>query len=82
MNEPENIETYCEKCGKVFTTCKENSGDLCPNCVLKQAIELIAKGFSPCCEAPIDKSRVIAEGRHKGHGARFCSKCKKVVYMV
>lgn len=44
--------------------------------------ELLLKGLSFCCEAPIDESQVIKEGRHKGHGGRFCSKCKKVVFWV
>lgn len=44
--------------------------------------ELISKGLSPCCEAKIDDSHVIKEGSHKGHGARFCSKCGKLAYMV
>ncbi len=44
--------------------------------------ELIQAGKSPCCEAPIDESRVITTGRHEGHGPRYCSKCKKLVYLV
>lgn len=39
-------------------------------------------GLSMCCEAPIDTSHVIQSGRHKGHGARYCSKCKKCLFMV
>jgi hypothetical protein len=38
--------------------------------------------LSPCCEAPIDESRVIRDGCYKGHGPRFCSKCGELVYMV
>ncbi len=30
---PENIETFCEKCGKVFITSSSNSGLICPNCI-------------------------------------------------
>jgi hypothetical protein len=44
--------------------------------------ELIKSGKSPCCSAPIDESRVIKSGRHKGHGGRFCSQCGKVVFWV
>ena len=40
------------------------------------------EGISICCKAPIDDSHVIESGEHKGHGPRFCSKCKKCVYMV
>lgn len=35
-----------------------------------------------CCNAPIDTSHVIREGRNKNHGPRFCSKCKKLLFMV
>lgn len=38
--------------------------------------------LSSCCCAPIDESRVIRTGRHKGHGGRYCSKCKKCLYFV
>lgn len=37
---------------------------------------------SACCGAEIDDSHVIQSGRYKGHGARFCSKCGKVAYIV
>ena len=49
---------------------------------VKQHIEKMMKDISPCCDAPLDKSRVITSGRYKGHGPRFCSKCKNVVYFV
>ena len=45
-------------------------------------LALIAKKLSPCCEAPFDESQVITSGRHKNHGPRFCSKCKRVVMWV
>jgi len=45
-------------------------------------MDLLRQGLSGCCEAPINTSRVIAAGRHKNHGPRFCSKCKKVVFVV
>jgi len=48
----------------------------------KRDMDLFQKGLSSCCEAPIDTSRVITEGRHKGHGARYCSKCKRLCFMV
>ena len=48
----------------------------------ERTIKLMMQGLSSCCEAAIDESHVIASGEHKGHGPRFCSKCKKVVYMV
>jgi hypothetical protein len=48
----------------------------------ERTMRLMMEGLSSCCEAPIDESQVIAEGQHKGHGPRFCSKCKKLAYMV
>ena len=45
-------------------------------------MDLLRQGLSGCCEAPIDMSQVITAGRHKNHGPRFCSKCKKVVMVV
>lgn len=45
-------------------------------------VELLSRNLSACCEAPIDYSQVIADGPHKGHGRRFCSKCHKVVFTV
>lgn len=46
------------------------------------AIEKMMNGISPCCDAPIDERCVIPSGRHKGHGPRFCSACKKWMYSV
>lgn len=48
----------------------------------ERRMELMLKGVSPCCEAPIDESHVIPDGEHKGHGPRFCSKCHRCVFMV
>lgn len=45
-------------------------------------IDLMRKGLSSCCEAPFDTSQVITQGRFKNHGPRFCSKCKRVCFMV
>lgn len=45
-------------------------------------VNLLSKGLSDCCEAPIDQSQVISDGRYKGHGRMFCSKCKRVVFVV
>jgi hypothetical protein len=38
--------------------------------------------LSSCCNAPYDESHVIKEGRHKGHGIRYCSKCGRPLFMV
>jgi hypothetical protein len=48
----------------------------------KRCVELMQRGLSSCCEAPIDESHVIREGRHKGHGPRYCSKCGRCCFMV
>jgi len=45
-------------------------------------IDLILRGISPCCKAPIDESKVIPRGKYKGHGPRYCSKCRKCVLMA
>lgn len=48
----------------------------------KRSMDLLRRGLSSCCEAAIDESRVIRDGRHKGHGPRFCSKCGKCLFIV
>lgn len=48
----------------------------------ERTTDLMRRGLSSCCESPIDESRVIREGRHKGHGPRFCSKCGRCVLVV
>ena len=48
----------------------------------KRSDELRARGLSDCCEAAIDERAVITAGRNKGHGPRFCSACKRCLYMV
>ena len=37
---------------------------------------------SPCCSVPIDESAVITDGKYKGHGPRYCSKCRAVLFLV
>jgi hypothetical protein len=49
---------------------------------ITRKMDLMARGLSGCCEAPLDESRVIATGRYKGHGPRCCSKCGKVVFVA
>ncbi len=49
---------------------------------MQRKMDLMRQGLSSCCEAPFDENRVIREGRHKGHGPRYCSKCRKLVFMV
>ena len=49
---------------------------------IRHSTDCLQRGVSSCCEAPLDTSHVITEGRHKGHGPRFCSKCHKCAFMV
>lgn len=42
----------------------------------------LAENKSPCCKAEIDVSQVVTTGKRKGHGPRFCSKCKKWLFTV
>ena len=44
--------------------------------------DLMRRGLTSCCEAPIDKSQVIVAGPHKGHGPRYCTKCGRCVFIV
>lgn len=49
----------------------------------KAAAERLDLSVSWCCQAPIDESRVIsAKGRHNGHGPRYCSRCKQLLFRV
>ncbi len=48
----------------------------------ERLMDCLRRNVSTCCQAPIDESCVIRDGEHKGHGPRYCSKCKKLVYMV
>lgn len=48
----------------------------------EETTRCLQEGISNCCKAPIDESRAIKEGPHKGHGPRYCSKCRKLAYIV
>lgn len=45
----------------------------------REHLALIGQGLSPCCKAPLDRSRLIKSGRNKGSGWVFCSSCKRGV---
>lgn len=47
-----------------------------------RVMHLLTKGLSACCEAPLDTSKVIKSGEHKGHGPRMCSKCGEVALYI
>lgn len=49
---------------------------------MEEALEDLRLGRSHCCKAPLDERSVITSGRHKGHGARYCSKCGRVAFLV
>lgn len=49
---------------------------------INEETDLLMRNLSPCCKAPIDHNRAIPDGEHKSHGPRYCSKCKKLVFMV
>ena len=63
----------------------------------ERTVDLMLKGLSSCCEAPLDTSKVINSdqlknhgtlfwvinsGQFKNHGPRFCSKCKRLCFVV
>jgi len=66
----EKYETYTKK------ELKKQDEDM------KKTIDLVVKGLSPCCGAEVDHSHQIPDGRHKGHGPHYCSKCRKLAYYV
>jgi hypothetical protein len=74
---------YCEKCQKGYLA---EEGHSCPTsedeAKFKRSMDLMHKGLSSCCEAPFDTSQVIKGGKYKNHGPRFCSKCRKLCFMV
>lgn len=45
-------------------------------------MDLMRRGLSSCCESPFDTRHVTTSGQFKGHGPRYCSKCKKLLFMV
>ena len=49
---------------------------------MQRHIDLMRQGLSSCCEAPFNTSRVITSGQFKNHGPRFCSKCKRLCFMI
>lgn len=44
--------------------------------------KVLRTGITDCCQAEVDTTHVIKEGRHKGHGRYYCSKCKQLLFMV
>lgn len=70
----------CDTCKDCSTYTEQEKAD--QEAKYKRATDAIRRGNSPCCEAELDTSHVITEGKWKGHGTRYCSKCHKVVYTV
>ena len=48
----------------------------------ERVMDYMFRGISPCCEAEIDTRQVIQTGPYKGHGRRYCSKCRRLIYLV
>lgn len=48
----------------------------------KRVAECIQQGISPCCGRAIDTSSVVASGRYEGCGPRYCSQCRKLLFLV
>jgi hypothetical protein len=46
---------------------------------LEHALDLMRRGRSSCCEAPLDESWVDPV---TGHGIRYCAKCQRVAFYV
>lgn len=46
---------------------------------LEHALDLMRRGLSSCCEAPLDESWVDPA---TGHGVRYCARCHRVVFYV
>ncbi len=67
----------CEKCR--FPTEEEIAAD---DFEVTKVLDCIEAGVSPCCGAPLDEARVIRSGRHKGHGPRYCTKCKQLAFRM
>jgi len=69
--------TTCDK-HEAFTAAEIAANEAETN----RVVEAILSGKSPCCDAPLDESRVIRSKPYKGHGPRYCSECGKFVYQV
>lgn len=46
---------------------------------IQNVTDCLERGVSPCCKTPLDLSRVIQNGRYKGHGPKICRTCRRVV---
>jgi hypothetical protein len=68
------------QCGKYSPLTAEELAE--KEAQLKRHMELMRQGLSGCCEAPFDTSHVLTSGRFKGHGPRYCSKCKALCFVV
>lgn len=74
-------ETKCDKY-ESFTPEEIKQRELEDKKIAEDTIKMLKDNLSPCCNVDIDKSAVIKEGAHKGHGGRYCSKCKKLLFWV
>jgi len=61
------------------TTAEEEAAD---RAEIDKALDLRRRGLSSCCEAPLDRSRLLTSGPHAGSGWLYCSSCKRAVMHV
>ena len=59
-----------------------NAEEAAAEAEIQRLLDSLDAGVSRCCQAAFDESQVIQSGRHKGHGHRFCSQCKKHLFTV
>lgn len=68
---------HAAKCEKHrFATPEEVQADLDE---VERAEVRFNQGLSQCCGVEVDRSQLISDGRFKGSGWLYCSKCKKSV---
>ena len=64
---PKNIDTFCEKCGKVFVSSDDNTGTLCPDCQSQEPEHnAYAKDYPDC---PHKEGETCWYGRKMNSGA-------------
>ena len=74
------LDADCAACDKrEYPTQEEIDADKAD---MERRMNLLARGLSACCEATFNESQVIASGKYKGHGTRYCSKCGKVCFII
>ena len=70
----------CASCAKQHLPTEQELAE--DKAAIKRRYELLGQGIAPCCNVPIDTSQVINSGKYVGHGPRYCSKCRKLLFTV